>query len=63
MRARQPLYASAAEHGWFYLFRGYGLIVLFFLVMPLIVIIPLSFNSSPYFTFTHKMLELNPAGY
>lgn len=63
MSARQPLYASAAEHGWFYLFRGYGLIVLFFLVMPLIVIIPLSFNASPYFTFTHKMLELNPAGY
>ena len=37
--------------------------VLFFLVMPLVVIIPLSFNASPYFFFTHKMLTLQPSGY
>ena len=63
MRRRLPAYPSPAERGWFYAFRFYGLVVLFFLVMPLVVIIPLSFNASPYFTFTHAMLTLNPAGY
>jgi putative spermidine/putrescine transport system permease protein len=58
-----PGYLSPAERGWFYVFRFYGLVVLFFLVVPLIVIIPLSFNASPYFTFTREMLRLNPAGY
>jgi putative spermidine/putrescine transport system permease protein len=60
--SHQP-YASPVERGWFYAFRGYGLIVLFFLVMPLVVIIPLAFNASPYFTFTHQMLTLQASGY
>jgi putative spermidine/putrescine transport system permease protein len=63
MSTELPLSAGPAERGWWYLFRFYGLVVLFFLVMPLVVIIPLSFNASPYFTFTHNMLRLNPAGY
>jgi putative spermidine/putrescine transport system permease protein len=63
MSTNLPPYASVPERSWFYLFRSYGLIVLFFLVVPLVVIIPLSFNASPYFTFTSKMLTLNPAGY
>src|ERR1700687_1476078 len=37
--------------------------VLFFLVAPLIVIVPLSFNAEPYFSFTSKMLTLNPEGF
>ncbi|MGH6741916.1 MAG: ABC transporter permease, partial [Bradyrhizobium sp.] len=63
MRTKLPAYLSPAEHGWFYVFRFYGLVVLLFLVMPLVVIIPLSFNASPYFTFTKAMLTFNPAGY
>jgi putative spermidine/putrescine transport system permease protein len=63
MRSKLPAYLSPAEHGWFYVFRFYGIVVLFFLVMPLIVIIPLSFNATPYFTFTKSMLTLHPAGY
>jgi putative spermidine/putrescine transport system permease protein len=63
MSTPSGLYAGTAERGWFYLFRVYGLIVLFFLVTPLIVIIPLSFNASPYFTFTHEMLTLDPHGF
>ncbi len=63
MSTKLPAYASMAERGWYYTFRSYGLIVLFFLMIPLVVIVPLSFNASPYFTFTHKMLTLNPAGY
>ena len=58
-----PGYLSPAERGWFYVFRFYGLLVLFFLVVPLVVIIPLSFNATPYFTFTKGMLELQPSAY
>jgi len=63
MSTRFPPYANTVDRSWFYTLRGYGLIVLFFLVVPLVVIIPLSFNASPYFTFTSKMLTLNPSGY
>ncbi len=34
--------------------------VFFFLVAPILVIIPLSFNAEPYFTFTEDMLRLRP---
>jgi len=43
--------------------KGYAIAVLGFLVAPLIVIVPLSFNAEPYFTFTSKMLSLNPDGF
>ncbi|MDA3887435.1 MAG: ABC transporter permease [Allgaiera sp.] len=58
-----PGYLSPAERGWFYVFRFYGLVVLFFLVVPLVVIVPLSFNATPYFTFTKGMLEFQPSAY
>ena len=34
-----------------------------FLVAPILVIVPLSFNAEPYFTFTDGMLRLDPAAY
>lgn len=37
--------------------------VLFFLILPILVIIPLSFNVEPYFTFTDGMLQFDPAAY
>jgi putative spermidine/putrescine transport system permease protein len=43
--------------------RMYAYGVLAFLVAPLIVIVPLSFNAEPYFTFTSEMLSLNPDGF
>ena len=42
---------------------AFAFAVLFFLMAPLIVIIPLSFNAEPYFSFTSKMLTLNPQGF
>ncbi|MBE2257304.1 MAG: ABC transporter permease [Candidatus Accumulibacter sp.] len=43
-----PAYASLSERIWFYAFRvGCGLILLF-LVIPILVIIPLSFNSDSF---------------
>jgi putative spermidine/putrescine transport system permease protein len=38
-------------------------LVFAFLIAPILVIVPLSFNAQPYFTFTEKMLALDPAGY
>ena len=34
--------------------------VLVFLIAPILVIVPLSFNAEPYFTFTESMLRLDP---
>jgi putative spermidine/putrescine transport system permease protein len=42
---------------------AYAIAVLFFLIAPLVVIIPLSFNAEPYFSFTSKMLTLDPSGF
>ncbi len=38
-------------------------LVLVFLVAPIVVIVPLSFNAEPYFTFTEGMLRLDPEAY
>jgi putative spermidine/putrescine transport system permease protein len=37
--------------------------VFLFLIAPIIIIIPLSFNAEPYFTFTQEMLSFDPKGY
>jgi len=37
--------------------------VLAFLMIPILVIIPLSFNVEPYFSFTPGMMELDPQAY
>jgi len=34
--------------------------VFVFLIAPILVIVPLSFNAEPYFTFTEEMLRLDP---
>jgi putative spermidine/putrescine transport system permease protein len=52
---------------WHYL-GHYGLrftafLVLAFLMVPILIIIPLSFNTEPYFSFTEGMLALDPAAY
>ncbi|MCU9847927.1 ABC transporter permease [Defluviimonas sp. D31] len=38
-------------------------LVLAFLMLPIVIIVPLSFNAEPYFTFTDGMLALDPAAY
>ena len=46
-----------------YALRGCAGAVLFFLILPILVIIPLSFNSQPYFTFTAEMLAFEADAY
>lgn len=38
-------------------------LVLLFLMLPILVIMPLSFNAEPFFTFTEGMLSLDPEAY
>ncbi|MDE0112756.1 MAG: ABC transporter permease [Albidovulum sp.] len=54
-----PPYASAGQVLWFYAFRGICAAIFLFLVVPIIILVPLSFNQEPYFSFTPGMLALD----
>ncbi|MDH3693820.1 MAG: ABC transporter permease [Gammaproteobacteria bacterium] len=58
-----PTYATPLERVWHYSYLTICGLIFFFLIAPIIIIIPLSFNSVPFFTFTQEMLTLDPAGY
>ncbi|WP_145105654.1 ABC transporter permease [Cereibacter sediminicola] len=58
-----PVYASPLERIWYYAYRIICALIFLFLIAPILIIIPLSFNVEPYFTFTEKMLALDPDGY
>ena len=58
-----PIYASPLERSWYYAFRVLCGAILLFLIAPILIVIPLSFNAQPYFTFTHKMLTFDLSGY
>ena len=61
--SRLPSYLSLPERIWYYAYWIICFLVLFFLVFPLLVITPLSFNAVPFFTFTKEMLAFDPEGY
>jgi putative spermidine/putrescine transport system permease protein len=61
--AALPPYAGPLEHAWHYSFRIICGLIFVFLIMPILVIVPLSFNAEPYFTFNENMLRLNPDAY
>ena len=56
-------YLTPAQVFWHYAFRFLCGLVFFFLVAPIIVVMPLSFNAQDFFTFTTEMLQLDPEGY
>jgi putative spermidine/putrescine transport system permease protein len=58
-----PSYATVPQRIWHYIYLTICSLVLFFLVMPLIAVIPLSFTTSPFLQFTPEMLALDPAGF
>ena len=58
-----PIYATPLQKIWYYSFRIFCGLVFFFLIAPIITIIPLSFNAEDFFTFTKAMLAFDPAGY
>ncbi|MDE0969058.1 MAG: ABC transporter permease [Octadecabacter sp.] len=58
-----PAYATTGQRIWFYSFRVICGLIFFFLIAPIVVIIPLSFNAENFFTFTPEMLSLDPSGF
>ena len=63
MKSNLPPYMTTLERVWHYLFRVICGLIFLFLIFPILVIIPLSFNSVPFFTFTPEMLSFDPEGY
>lgn len=58
-----PSHASTLERIWHKAYLVICGLIFLFLIAPILVVIPLSFNAEPYFTFTEKMLKLDPTGY
>jgi len=51
-------YATPVERAWYYVFRAICALVFLFLVAPILVIIPLTFNAEPYFTYPMPDLSI-----
>lgn len=58
-----PSYATPLQRTWHYAFRVIVGLILVFLIAPIVVIVPLSFNAQDFFTFTPGMLALDPEAY
>jgi len=63
MDHKLPPYATTGQRIWFYGFRVICGLIFFFLIAPILIIIPLSFNAEDFFTFTPGMLALDPEAY
>jgi putative spermidine/putrescine transport system permease protein len=53
-----PVYAGPIERVWYYVHRIYCGAVLLFLIAPILAVMPLSFNSVPFFTYPMPGLSL-----
>lgn len=58
----QP-YLTPGQVLWHYTFRVICGAVFTFLITPILVVLPLSFNAQDFFTFTPEMLNFDPEGY
>lgn len=58
-----PSYFTLSQKLGIYALRVIAWATLAFLMIPILVIIPLSFNAEPYFTFTEGMLNFDPDAY
>lgn len=62
-RARLAPYLTPGQVLWYYGFRVICGAIFVFLITPILVVMPLSFNAQDFFTFTPEMLRLDPEGY
>jgi putative spermidine/putrescine transport system permease protein len=62
-RAHLPPYLTPGQVLWHYSFRVICGVIFVFLITPILVVMPLSFNAENFFTFTPEMLRFDPAGY
>ena len=58
-----PKYTETRYRIWHYFYIFVCACVFFFLIAPLFVILPLSFNAEQYIHFSSKMLALDPEGF
>ena len=62
-RAHLVPYLTPGQVLWHYAFRVICGAIFVFLITPILVVMPLSFNAEDFFTFTPAMLHFDPAGY
>ncbi|WP_292294557.1 ABC transporter permease subunit [Marivita sp.] len=62
-RAHLVPYLTGGQVLWHYAFRVICGAIFIFLITPIIVVMPLSFNAENFFTFTPEMLRFDPEGY
>lgn len=62
-RAKLPSYTTGTQVFLHYLFKVICGLIFIFLITPILVVMPLSFNAENFFTFTPEMLRFDPAGY
>ena len=62
-RANLQPYLSQGQVLWHYTFRIICGVIFIFLITPILVVMPLSFNAQDFFTFTPEMLQFDPEGY
>ena len=61
--AQLPPYTTTGERIWHYAFRAICGLIFLFLILPILIVLPLSFNVEPYFSFTPGMLSLDPEAF
>lgn len=61
--ASLPPYTTPLARLWRYLYLGFCIVIFVFLVAPILIVIPLSFNAESFFTFSEGMLRLDPDAY
>ncbi|SEW26260.1 putative spermidine/putrescine transport system permease protein [Aliiroseovarius sediminilitoris] len=61
--SKLPPYTTTGQRIWHYTFLVICGLIFFFLIAPIAVVIPLSFNAENFFTFTPEMLRFDPEGY
>lgn len=62
-RAGTPIYATSRQVLWHNTFKLICGLIFFFLIAPIVTVMPLSFNAENFFTFTPAMLAFDPEGY
>lgn len=62
-RAKIAPYLTPGQVLWHFAFRTICGMIFFFLIAPIVIVMPLSFNAENFFTFTPEMLRFDPAGY
>ena len=58
-----PPYATLGQKIWHYAYLTLCGLIFFFLIAPILTIVPLSFNAENFFTFTPGMLAFEPEAY